>query len=375
MRKITLYILLPISLLFCNIIEAQKEYENRIAALEIQKEKITLQEKEALKLEVKEINKRLKKGNITLEEAEELKKEAAKKRALNIENRIAIIDNQIALLERNEGNIVGQENQPFEKQMDFFEDENNVLGLKIKKSDFPKFDRKTRSNFVLGYGLHNNIIDGESLLDTPHQVLGSRYFEVGYQFKTRILRNSNWLRITYGVTYISRGLKTDNQLFIVRSNAGFDQNGRFVGAEVELENANTFFGSETGELRKSKFRQDDIIIPFHFEFGPSTKRHYEDFVRYSTKDKIKFGIGAYFGVNIATSQQIRFDSDFNPQGILEGRELLTNSGDSRKAFWGLSAYMGKGNVTWHVKYDLTPNFANASIPRRNNISFGVRFDL
>ncbi len=377
MRKITRYALPFIALLLSVQMVAQRDYQIQIEVLEAQKEKITQQEKEALKQEVKEINKRLRKGAITLEEADELKKEVAKKRALNIENKIAIVDNKIALLERNKGDIVGQENQPFERQMEFFEDEKNVLGLKIKKSDFPKFDRKTRSNFVLGFGLHNNIIEGESLLDTPHQVLGSRYFELGYQFKTRLLRNSNWIRITYGLTYLSRGLKTDNQFFIVRSEPTLDSQGRLNGPQVDLENANVFYGSETGELRKSKFRQDDIIVPIHLEFGPSTKRHYENFVRYSTKDEFKFGVGVYLGLNIKTIQNVQLGPDFRPSGIeSEGRPFLTNNGDSRNAFWGLSFYMGKGNITWHLKYDITANFADATDSfERNNISFGVRFDF
>ena len=378
MRKITHCILPFIALLLSVQMAAQRDYQIQIEVLEAQKEKITEQEKEALKQEVKEINKRLRKGSITLEEADELKKEAARKRALNIENKIAIVDNKIALLERNKGDIVGQENQPFEKQMEFFEDEKSVLGLKIKKSDFPKFDRKTRSNFVMGFGLHNNIIEGESLLNTPHQVLGSRYFELGYQFKTRLLRNSNWVRITYGLTYLSRGVKTDNQVFVVRSSPTFDANGRIVGPDVRLENANVFFQSETGELRKSKFRQDDIIVPIHFEFGPSTKRNYENFVRYSTKDKFKFGIGVYFGLNIKTIQKVEFNSDFSPGGgsSLEPDAFLVSSQQGRDAFWGLSFYMGKGNITWHLKYDITPNFGDSTDSfERNNISFGVRFEF
>ncbi|MEL6304401.1 MAG: hypothetical protein AAFQ20_06375, partial [Bacteroidota bacterium] len=64
----------------------QEGYEKKVEVLKAQKEKITEQEKEALKQEVKDINRRLERGDISEEEADILKETAAKKRALNIEN-------------------------------------------------------------------------------------------------------------------------------------------------------------------------------------------------------------------------------------------------------------------------------------------------
>lgn len=45
-------------------------------------------------------------GDISENEARILKEEVAKRRALNIENRVAIIENKIAWLERNEGEVL-----------------------------------------------------------------------------------------------------------------------------------------------------------------------------------------------------------------------------------------------------------------------------
>ena len=101
MRTTTHYILF-IALLFGLQLSAQEENNSeRIEDLKEQREKITNQERSYLKIEVEAINIRLAEGEITKEAADKLKREAAEKRALNIENRTAIIDNKIALLERN----------------------------------------------------------------------------------------------------------------------------------------------------------------------------------------------------------------------------------------------------------------------------------
>jgi len=46
-----------------------------------------------LKQEVEQINKQLKKAQISSEQAKVLKEEAAKTHALNIENKVAIVEN------------------------------------------------------------------------------------------------------------------------------------------------------------------------------------------------------------------------------------------------------------------------------------------
>ena len=92
-----------------NTIVAQDNYKDKIETLKEQKGKIRLEEKEALKDEVEAINMRSDKGEITTDEANKLKDEAAQKRALNIENKLAIIDNEIALLERNKGEVLDVE--------------------------------------------------------------------------------------------------------------------------------------------------------------------------------------------------------------------------------------------------------------------------
>ena len=96
--------LIPLLLLSCFQLPAQEEaYEKRIKELKEQRELVVRQEKEALKEAITKIEAQLEAGKITEEEASRLKEEEAERRALNIKNRQAIIDNEIALLERNKG--------------------------------------------------------------------------------------------------------------------------------------------------------------------------------------------------------------------------------------------------------------------------------
>jgi len=84
----------------------------RIERLQQQRKTVSEEEKALLKVEVERINDRLEKGEITHAQAETLKLEKAKKRALNIENRMAILDNEIALLERNDASYkLGDDNK------------------------------------------------------------------------------------------------------------------------------------------------------------------------------------------------------------------------------------------------------------------------
>ena len=102
MRIITKYVIGIILVCASQFIAAQENPNIlKIEALETSKEHVKNQEKEFLKKAVETINTKLDKSEITSEEADALKQAEAKKHALNIENRHAIIDNRISLLERN----------------------------------------------------------------------------------------------------------------------------------------------------------------------------------------------------------------------------------------------------------------------------------
>jgi len=357
MRTITWYVLALVAFMVVQNALAQEDYKDRVATLKNQKEKITEQEKEALKFEVEQINKRLESGDIGAAEANELKRQAAEKRALNIENRVAIIDNQIGLLERNEGILLPEipydgigptsvelgirvDGQPLEQYL-FGENKKDI-----------RYDRRTYSDLVLAIGLNNAIVEGQSLQDTPYKVGGSRFFEMGWQWRTRVFKNSNFLRFNYGFSFQFNGLKPKDNRYFVSTEEG----------QTQLEEFDF-------DLDKSKFRMDNLVFPFHLELGPSTLKKTEKTMRYSLANQVRIGIGGYGGFNMGTRQKLKYDRNGD-----HVKDKLKRGYNTNDFIYGLSAYAGFDGVLLYVKYDLNPIFKDALVEQRN-VSLGLRFDL
>lgn len=356
MRTITFYfLLLIVSFMSQEIVAQEEKFQRKIEVLQNLKDDIVAQEKEILKNEVERINKRLKNDFITSEEAKTLKEEAAKKHALNIENKIAIVDNKIALLERNEDDVIAiKKNDNTEDDGVFKIDINGERVLSFDSNDWKReirYDRRTYIDPVIAFGLNNAVIDGQSLEDSPYKLGGSRFIELGWAWRTRVFKNSNALRFSYGVSFQFNGLKPkNNQYFVVN-------NGETELQEFEFD------------LRKSKFRMDNLVFPIHFEFGPSKFSKTEKRIRYSIRNQFRLGIGGYGGFNIGARQKLKYTR--------EGRSVkdkLKGGYDTSSFVYGLSAYVGFDGVQLYAKYDLNPIFKDAAVEQRN-ISLGLRFDL
>ncbi len=325
-----------------------------IEILKQQKEEIVVSEKESLKKEVEAINERLVKGELTTEKAQELKEIAAQKHALNIENRLVIIDNQIALLERNDTNYLNDKTKLSIGLGSKDRDDGDILfGINVKNGKKAKvrYDRRTYSDLVVAFGLNNAIVDGQSLDDSDYKIAGSRFFEIGLAWKTRVFKNSNFMRVKYGISYQSNGLKpTDNRYFV--------QNGD----QTELEEFRV-------ELDKSKFRMDNIVVPLHLEFGASKKVETEEKLRFETHGKFRIGLGGYVGANISTRQKLKYKEDGD-----RIKDKIKRDYNTSDLIYGLSTYIGFGDMSIYAKYDLSPIFKNAAVDQ-NNVSLGLRFDL
>ncbi|MBT8185994.1 MAG: PorT family protein [Eudoraea sp.] len=354
MNTLSKYSVLLVLLMLTHCLMAQESYKEKITFLLEQKERITLQEKDALKQEVAQINTRLDREDITQEEAKQLKEAAAKKRAMNIEDRHAIIDNKIALLDRNNGEVLSDS-----KKFEIFED---GVGLSITVNDepwmlfegknkIPKYDRRTYSDMVIAIGLNNAVIEGQSLNDSPYKIGGSRFFELGWAWRTRVFNSSNFMRINYGFSFQFNGLKPDDNQYFV------ENNGQTELQEFEFD------------LNKSKLRMDNLVFPLHFEFGPSKMRRTEDKIRYSIQNQFRIGLGGYGGFNIGTRQKLKYKRAGDKVEDKFKRSYNTND-----LIYGLSAYLGFDGVLLYAKYDLNPIFKDAVIEQRN-VSLGLRFDL
>lgn len=355
MQTITKYLALAVLCLNVHLINAQdtiqkpNNYE-RIEALKVFKETIKQQERGFLKAEVEAITKRLNKGEIKFEDAEKLKKEAAKKRALNIENRIAIVDNKISLYKRN----------IYPKNKDADAEKENKIGLMVSNRTFsikgnkrvPKDDVRTSNDFLFAIGFNNAIIEGESLSDSPYKTGASSFIELGWNWKTRVFKNTPFLRFKYGFSFQWNKLNLDNDQYFV-------QNGNITSIE-------TF----PTALKKAKFRTTNLVFPVHFEFGPLKKMERSDNrIRYINNRQFKIGIGAYGGVNIGALQKLKY----NENGDRVKQKIKRNYNTSDFVY-GLSGYMGVGDLALYIKYDLSPIFKDQAV-KQNNISLGIRVDL
>ena len=306
---------------------------------EKQKAEIIEKEKTKLKYQIERINGELERGEITKEEAEKQKKEYAEKHAKNIENKIAILENEMELRDRNDssGNYIA------------IGGKGKVLDININTKK--KYDKRTTSDLVVAAGFNNALEEGQSLNDSDFKLGGSRFFELGWAWKTRVFKETNWLRIRYGLSFQFNGLKpTDNRIFVEDGDETYLQ-------EFALD------------LDKSKFRMDNLVVPVHFEIGPSTKTETEDRLHFSTYKMLKIGFGGYAGFNIGERQKLKYKDDGD-----KVKEKLKNNYNTNDLVYGLSAYLGWGGATLYGKYDLNPIFQDPNW-ELHNFSLGLRFDV
>lgn len=360
MNTITKYVvLLTLSLIVSTVSAQETEKDStktsipfrenglRIDRLEQLKKTIQDEEREFLKKEVEFINQRLEKGEISENEAEQLKKEAAQKRALNIENRLAIVDNKIALLKRNDG-LYDEDNN---ESLSFGISLGEFSGIKINRSNRPrKYDKRTTNDLVFAIGFNNAIGEGQKIGDN-YSFLGSGFVELGWAWKTRVFDESNALRLKYGFSFQWNKLTPKGDRYFV-------QDGNTTTLEV--------FPTE---LKESEFRITNLVVPIHFEFGPSRKIERKDYFRYDTSKHFKVGIGGYAGFNIGTQQKLRFEEDGD-----RVKQKIRRNYNASPFVYGLSAYVGYGGLGIYAKYDLNPLFKDQSFDQ-HNLSMGFRFDL
>ena len=353
MNTISKLIVLASLCLILNKVHAQDSIQKttiqyKVENLQQLKESVTNEERASLKAEVETINQRLERGEITHEQAEVLKQEMAKKRALNIENRLAIIDNKIALLQRNDDTFK-------------LEDENgNEIGVSIEsgtgisiynKSRPAKYDIRTTTDLFFAIGFNNALIDGKSIDDSPYEIGGSGFVELGWLWKTRLMKNSNAVRMTYGLSFQWNKLSVkDNQYFVEN------------GDQTSLEPFPFY-------MKKAKLRTTSLVVPIHFEFGPSKFKDYGNRVRYYTGNQFKIGLGGFAGLNLSTKQKLKYLENDNNQ-----KDKIKSDYNTNNFVYGVSGYVGVGDFSVYAKYNLNELFNDQAIGQ-HNISLGLRWDF
>lgn len=335
-RKLLVFLLLIFSL----VAIGQEQVNDSISPRMKEKiDKVIAEEKEAMKKEVEAVNVQLDNKEISLDDAIAKKKEIANKYALRIQKRAELIK-------------AGKDGEDVHTKLTLNIGGGNGLFVLTKNGDtIRRKDRRTYSDIVLAFGFNNAIQEGKSLNDSDYKAAGSRFFELGFAWRTRVFKNSNWLRFKYGLSLQYNSLKLkDNQYFVKNGN------------ETTVE---TF----PHELNKSKIRFTNLVAPIHFEFGPSKKIERDTYFRYSTRKKFKVGLGGYAGLRIGTRQKLKYKVDGDRE-----KDKMKSDFNANDFVYGLSGYISWGSVGIYTKYDLNPLFASPN-SKQQNVSLGIRFDM
>lgn len=329
-----------ILLLFCTYTLCAQNDDETVASLTKQKETLVLEEKEQLKKEVERINKRYESNEISKQEADSLKMVVAEHHAANIENRMAILNNKIALLQRNTASKTDSIHKEHTTEI------SKTIEINLNRRKY----KRTTSGPVIAFGLNNVITEGESFNESDYRIGKSKFFEIGYSWKTRILENNNWLRLKYGLHFQFNGLRPNGNRYFVDT-----------GEITELQDY-------PHQLKKSKLRMDNLVIPIHIEFGPSKQLGSDDNVGYSTSKHFRMGLGGYAGVNLGTRQKLKYTEDGKNR-----KTKIKEDYNTSNLIYGISGYIGWSSFSLYTKYDLNTFFQDHA-PKQHNISFGLRFD-
>ncbi len=357
MTKIIFYLtvitLLLISKLNAQTITIEEEqiksnFELQVKSISTNIEKITKEEKEALKNEVEAVNIQLELNKITKDEADKEKQRLAEIRAKNIEERVALEQKKLEDLvqQKVDGKITG---------FDTIKKPTKII-LKWEKGDKDyvnkaKAEKRTTSQFVLAYGANNLVTDG-AVANSDFYYWQSHFFEWGFTENTRIFKNDNLLHLKYGFSVMYNNIcPTDNRYFVPASN--------------NQTNLEVF----PYELEDSRFKNVYLVVPLHLEFDFSGNKSKNGNSGFSTHKGVRFGIGGYSGLRIKSKQKMYYNIDDDKIRIKTKGNFNAND-----LIYGVSTYLGYKATSLYLKYDLNPLFENNPVDQ-NNISLGVRFDF
>lgn len=355
MKTIVLVILF-VSTSFVTFLQAQETFENKAKAIGVAIQNITKEEKEALKNEIENVDKLIETGVITPEKAEEEKRKLAQIRANNIETRVAEQESKLQQLIKDQVDNKIKNNE----EVDTIKFKKNRIvikweegGYKSQKNNVFK-EKRTTTQFVFALGLNNLLVDNNlsSLNDSDFRVWGSRFYEWGFTYNTRIFKNDNLLHAKYGFSVMYNNLRpTENRFFVKEGNQ-------------------TSLATFANSLDESRFRNVQLVFPLHLEFDFTPKKKNEKGETYfRTHQSFRLGIGGYGGFNIKSKQILKYQDDDVNVKVKEKGDFNVSS-----FVYGLSAYVGYDMLSLYVKYDINPLFRNNTIDQ-NNISFGLRFDF
>ena len=353
MQKIIFYTFILILSFATKALAQEKTFEQRAKEISTQIETITTEEKKALKLEIDAIDKQVVEGKMTKEAADQLKLKIAQERANNIESKVAVEEEKLNQLiqDKVDGKVKYAADSTSLRIGKRFviKIENDTVDRKPREYK----ERRTTSQLVFALGLNNLITENQDLENSDFRVWGSHFYEWGITYNTRILKNHNLLHAKYGFSVMYNNLRPTENRF-------FQKNGDQTSLEVFPEH-----------LKESRLRNVYLVFPAHLEFDFTPKKVSKDGEKtyFRTHNSLRIGVGGYAGVRVKSKQILKYEIDGDR--VKDKQKGDFNASDFS---YGLSAYLGYGETSLYVKYDLNPLFKSNSIDQ-NNVSVGVRFDF
>ncbi len=368
MKKVFLILMLSVTTI---AFTQEKTFESEVSKISKKIDLITKEEKDSLKIKVKEITQSLEKGEITATTAETLKKEVAQYHARKIEERVSEqqLKLQQLIQDKTDGKIASTEekdedantfsigNRTFrftlnnEKHEERREKRSKKRQEKWRKKN--KTNRSTTTQFVFALGVNNVLVDHEfsSLNTSEYKFWESHFYEVGWTWKTRFDKQPSKLYLKYGVSFLWNNLRlTDNRIHV--------KNGDITELQTFSEG-----------LSESRLRHVQMNFPVHVEWDFSKNKTYEDgFVKDRTHKSIRIGLGGFVGFKLGTRQYLEYR---NMEGV-KVEELQKENFNMNTINYGLSAYLAHKSIGVYAKYDLNPLFRSTDT---RNISLGIRFDF
>lgn len=353
MKNFTISLAVFLCLFVSKVVAQETSFEARAKAIAIKIETITKTQKDSLKTEVEAINQKLDNKQISVEEANTQKQMAADKRAANVESRVGALQQELNNLvqDKVDGKIDSQyRSKSFSINYDKGSNVTKENRQQKRDSISNISEKRTTSQFVFAFGVNNLVTDGK-VSDSDYRYLGSHFYEWGITSNTRILEKSNLLHVKYGLSLMYNNLRpTDDRIFV--------KNGEQTTLETSAIN-----------LKDSRFRNVNLVVPVYFEFDFSKNQTKDDKPFFKSHQSVRLGLGGYAGARLKSKQILKFEDD-------DQKTRVRTRGDFNASdfVYGVGAYIGYKETSLYIKYDLNPLFQNNAIDQ-NNISLGLRFDF
>jgi hypothetical protein len=191
---------------------------------------------------------------------------------------------------------------------------------KIKSSG--RVTRRTKMYLDFGIGLTglvNNSPENAGAVFPEYKTWGSRYWEIGLKFKTRLGGANSRAAVTYGLSYWLNSFEADNNV------------------KISYENSVPKFERVSNAVGSTELNVGYLTIPIGLEFKVGRKG--------------KIGVGGFGGYRIRTVQHIDLKTD--TESIEESRRA---SYGLNNLTYGLSAKLGVGGIVLNGRYALSNIF-------------------